>query len=155
MKTIYFIRHAQSEANLKDILASRQDFPLTEKGRQEAIVIASELKNIAQLDRIFCSPLKRAQQTAQPIAEALSKLLSRAVRFEPDWIDGFDAEPGEVVVCENVRFQVGVPPHAVPCQEPVDRGVVGRQLDGMAVATHSWRPPGQARRRTGESCPAW
>ncbi len=70
MKTIYFIRHAQSEANLKDILASRQDFPLTEKGRQKAVVIASEFKNIAQLDRIFCSPLIRAQQTAQPIAEA-------------------------------------------------------------------------------------
>ncbi|MBW2428779.1 MAG: phosphoglycerate mutase family protein [Deltaproteobacteria bacterium] len=32
MKTIYFIRHTQSEANLKDILASRHDFPLTEKG---------------------------------------------------------------------------------------------------------------------------
>ena len=70
MKTIYFIRHTQSEANLKGILASRQDYPLTEKGRQEAVVIASEFKGIAQLDRIFCSPLKRAQQTAQPIAEA-------------------------------------------------------------------------------------
>jgi len=70
MKTIYFIRHAQSEANFKDILASRQDYPLTEKGRQEAVVIASEFKDIAQLDRIFCSPLLRAQQTAQPIAEA-------------------------------------------------------------------------------------
>ena len=69
MKTIYFIRHAQSEANLKDILASRQDFSLTEKGRQEAVVIASELKDIAQLDRIICSPLIRAQQTAQPFAE--------------------------------------------------------------------------------------
>jgi broad specificity phosphatase PhoE len=70
MKTIYFIRHAQSEANLKDILASRQDYPLTEKGRQEAVVISSGFNGIAQLDRIFCSPLIRAQQTAQPIAEA-------------------------------------------------------------------------------------
>jgi len=70
MKTIYFIRHTQSEANLKDILASRQDFPLTAKGRQEAVVIAHEFKGIAQIDRIFCSPLIRAQQTAQPIAEA-------------------------------------------------------------------------------------
>jgi broad specificity phosphatase PhoE len=70
MKTIYFIRHTQSEANLKDILASRQDFPLTEKGRQDAVVIAAEFKDVAQLDRIFCSPLIRAQQTAQPIAEA-------------------------------------------------------------------------------------
>ena len=69
MKTIYFVRHAQSEANFKGILASRQDSPLTEKGRQEATVIASEFKAIAPLDRIFCSPLLRAQQTAQPIAE--------------------------------------------------------------------------------------
>ncbi len=70
MKTIYFIRHAQSEANLKDILASRQDFPLTEKGKADAAKIAAELKTIAQLDRIICSPLIRAQQTAAPIAEA-------------------------------------------------------------------------------------
>ena len=70
MKTIYFIRHAQSEANLKGILAARQDYPLTEKGRQEAVVIASEFKDIAKIDRIFCSPLIRAQQTAQPIAKA-------------------------------------------------------------------------------------
>lgn len=70
MKTIYFIRHAQSEANEKDILASRQDFPLTEKGRSDAEAIAAELREIAQLDRIVCSPLLRAQQTAAPIAEA-------------------------------------------------------------------------------------
>jgi len=70
MKTIYFMRHTQSEANFRDILASRQDFPLTQSGRQEAAVIAAEFKKIAQLDRIFCSPLTRAQQTAQPIAEA-------------------------------------------------------------------------------------
>ena len=70
MKTIYFIRHAQSEANLKDILASRQDFSLTEKGRADAEAIAAEFKSIATLDRIVCSPLIRAQQTAEPIAKA-------------------------------------------------------------------------------------
>ncbi|WP_136079831.1 histidine phosphatase family protein [Pontiella desulfatans] len=70
MKTIYFIRHAQSEANLKDILASRQDFPLTEKGLADAQAIAAEFAAIGKLDRIVCSPLTRAQQTAQPIAEA-------------------------------------------------------------------------------------
>lgn len=70
VKTIYFIRHAQSEANLKDILASRQDFSLTEKGRQDAEAIAAEFKEIAKLDRIVSSPLLRAQQTAAPIADA-------------------------------------------------------------------------------------
>ncbi len=70
MKMIYFIRHAQSEANLKDILASRQDFPLTEKGRRDAAAIASEFAQMVKLDRIVSSPLIRAQQTARPIAEA-------------------------------------------------------------------------------------
>ncbi len=70
MKTLYFIRHAQSEANLKDILASRQDFPLSEKGGQDAVAIAFEFREIATLDRVICSPLLRAQQTAQPIAKA-------------------------------------------------------------------------------------
>ena len=70
MKTIYFIRHAQSEANLKDILASRQDVPLSEKGRADAAVIAAGFKSIATLDHIVCSPLLRAQQTAEPIARA-------------------------------------------------------------------------------------
>ena len=70
MKTIYFIRHAQSEANRKDILASRQAFPLTEQGRQDPAAIAAEFPKIASLDRIVCSPLIRAQQTAAPIAAA-------------------------------------------------------------------------------------
>lgn len=68
MKTIYFIRHAQSEANQKDILASRQNFPLTGKGKEDAKIIAYEFKDIAVLDRVISSPLIRAQQTAEPIA---------------------------------------------------------------------------------------
>lgn len=70
MKTIYFIRHAQSEANLNDILASRKDFPLTEKGRGDAVAIAAEFRQLAELDRVVSSPLLRAQQTAEPIAAA-------------------------------------------------------------------------------------
>ena len=70
MKTLYFIRHAQSEANLQNILASRQDFPLSAQGKQDADSITAEFKNIAKLDRVICSPLLRAQQTAQPIANA-------------------------------------------------------------------------------------
>ncbi len=68
MKTIYFIRHAQSEANLQDILASRQDYPLSVKGRQDAEAIAVAFSQIAVLDRVISSPLSRAQQTAAPIA---------------------------------------------------------------------------------------
>jgi phosphoglycerate kinase len=43
----------------------------------------------------------------RPVAECMSELLGRPVRLVEDWVDGFDIEPGEVVLCENVRFNVG------------------------------------------------
>lgn len=42
-----------------------------------------------------------------PIAARLQELLGRPVRFIIDWLNGFKISPGEVVLCENVRFQVG------------------------------------------------
>jgi phosphoglycerate kinase len=42
-----------------------------------------------------------------PIATRLQELLGQPVRFLTDWLDGFEISPGEVVVCENVRFQTG------------------------------------------------
>ncbi len=42
-----------------------------------------------------------------PIAERLQTLLGRPVKFISHWLDGFEIEPGEVVLCENVRFQKG------------------------------------------------
>ena len=42
-----------------------------------------------------------------PVAEHLSGLLGKPVRLQKDWLDGFDIEPGEVVLCENVRFNAG------------------------------------------------
>lgn len=42
-----------------------------------------------------------------PIAKRLQTLLGRPVRFIVHWIDGFEIVPGELVLCENVRFQRG------------------------------------------------
>ena len=42
-----------------------------------------------------------------PVAEHLSGLLGLPVRFQKDWLGGFDIKPGEVVLCDNVRFNVG------------------------------------------------
>ena len=41
------------------------------------------------------------------VAKRLSELLGYKVRFEKNWLDGVQAEPGEVVVLENVRFNKG------------------------------------------------
>lgn len=41
------------------------------------------------------------------VAEYLSNELNRPVRLESDYLDGVEVQPGEVVLCENVRFNVG------------------------------------------------
>jgi phosphoglycerate kinase len=43
----------------------------------------------------------------KPVAERLSLLLGKPVRLEKDWLDGVTVSPGEVVLCENVRFNAG------------------------------------------------
>ena len=42
-----------------------------------------------------------------PVAEHLGGLLGRAVRVERDWLNGVEVAAGEVVLCENVRFNKG------------------------------------------------
>lgn len=42
-----------------------------------------------------------------PVAEYLEDHCGLEVRLEKNWLDGIDVEAGEVVMCENVRFQAG------------------------------------------------
>ncbi len=43
----------------------------------------------------------------KPVAERLASLLGKPVRLEKDWLEGITIAPGEVVLCENVRFNSG------------------------------------------------
>jgi len=47
------------------------------------------------------------QFSLQPVADRLGELLGRSVRLQKDWLDGVDVVPGDVVLCENVRFNPG------------------------------------------------
>ena len=47
------------------------------------------------------------ESSMKPVAERLSSLLNKPVRLERDWLEGIKVSPGEVVLCENVRFNVG------------------------------------------------
>ena len=47
------------------------------------------------------------QFSLDPVARHLSVLLGQTVRLADKWLDGVDVEPGQVVMCENVRFNVG------------------------------------------------
>lgn len=58
------IRHGQSEADILNVIEGRADFELTELGKKQAGLMADWVKSHFQVDKIFSSPLKRAEQTA-------------------------------------------------------------------------------------------
>ncbi len=43
----------------------------------------------------------------QPVADWLSSYFGKTIRLEKDWLNGVTATPGEIVLCENVRFNQG------------------------------------------------
>ena len=47
------------------------------------------------------------QLSLVPVAAELGDLLGQNVRLASDWLDGIDIVPGQVVLCENVRFNRG------------------------------------------------
>lgn len=48
-----------------------------------------------------------ARYSLKPVSDYLAANLDYPVHFSSDYLEGVDARPGEVVVCENVRFNAG------------------------------------------------
>jgi len=70
---IYFIRHGETESNVRGVFAGQKDDSLlTEKGRQQAQATAEAIKSkVLHIDRMICSPLKRTRATAEIIAQGI------------------------------------------------------------------------------------
>lgn len=61
---IYLIRHGQTTGDVEDKYGGAYDDELTNKGRVQARKLADRLGD-SGIQVIFCSPMKRAQQTAK------------------------------------------------------------------------------------------
>jgi phosphoglycerate kinase len=48
-----------------------------------------------------------AHLSLAPVAIRLASLLNHPVRFEKNYLEGIALKPGEIVLCENIRFNVG------------------------------------------------
>ena len=73
---VFFVRHGQTDWNLKKLLQGRDEIPLNETGIAQANWVAECLKNVCartklRFDRVASSPLSRASVTAKKIAESI------------------------------------------------------------------------------------
>lgn len=66
MNKYIFVRHGQSTVNLKKVIGSVSDVPLTQKGIDQAKHTGELLKQY-QIDFAICSSLMRAKQTFEEI----------------------------------------------------------------------------------------
>lgn len=68
---IYVMRHGQSQANADRIIAGHRDSPLSTLGRAQAEQAGRTIAKNTPVARIFTSPMLRARQTAEIIAQQL------------------------------------------------------------------------------------
>ncbi len=66
---IVFVRHGETPPNREGLLLGRNDPELTDQGRAQAERLARTLAD-REIERVLTSPLRRARDTASPIAAA-------------------------------------------------------------------------------------
>jgi broad specificity phosphatase PhoE len=77
--SIFFLRHGESEANVKGLFAGqKEDSPLSDAGVEQAEAAAQELRGI-NFSRIVASKLYRTRQTAE--------IIVKAIGFDPSKIE--------------------------------------------------------------------
>lgn len=88
--TIYFVRHAESDVNIKDELLR----PLTDDGIVESKFVKSYLAN-KNIDLIYSSPYKRSIETIRELSNYINKEIIiienlKERRISEEWIEDFD-----------------------------------------------------------------
>jgi broad specificity phosphatase PhoE len=117
MNTLFLVRHGQDEDNARHLINGRRDTELTEVGRTQAAEVATQLPSVG-VSTIYASPLRRAQQTAEIVAQHLG---IQEIRLDPDLIErdygsltGVPASAIEqiatrVVVVDRFRYVIEAP----------------------------------------------
>lgn len=86
-RPFYFLRHGETEANAKGIVSGSLDVDLTPLGLKQAYEAARVLSD-EPITAIYSSPLRRARETAEPVARALRL----SVNIIPEFIERSQGE---------------------------------------------------------------
>lgn len=74
MDELYLCRHAGTEWTSSGQHTGKTDLSLTEEGRRQASLLRKRLEKM-DFDQVFCSPMKRAMETAQGMKVVIEPLL--------------------------------------------------------------------------------
>lgn len=112
--SITFLRHGESVGNAKSLHQGQADFPLTENGRQQALILARWWKkqNVA-FDHVISSPLERAGETAR----ILEAELGFSIEYQPIWME---RDNGKLAGLSHEKARVEVPqPGYISLYQPI------------------------------------
>ncbi|ROR82882.1 probable phosphoglycerate mutase [Plantibacter flavus] len=127
--TIALIRHGQTAWNFERRLQGTTDIPLNDTGREQAATVAPRLTGT--WDVVVSSPLGRARETAQIIADALG------LELGPTYTDVVERHYGDA---EGATAQMVVenwPDHQYPNLE-TEESVIERGLRGIEAIARDY-----------------
>lgn len=115
---LYCVRHGESTYNVAGRLQGQSDEPrLSPLGLKHAHALVAALGQL-EIDAIYCSPLTRARETAQPLAEILGLPLEFDDRLKEIDIGVFQgtlaAELGDRFPEEAARWRSQDPDYRIP-----------------------------------------
>jgi 2,3-bisphosphoglycerate-dependent phosphoglycerate mutase len=140
--TIILLRHGESIGNAEGRHQGQSDFPLTERGRQQAQALAARWQREKRaFDRVITSPLTRAHQTAEIVAAALQA----PIEMDPAWLER------DVGLLSGQRPEEALRQHPRPAfihpYQPIGETGEGQWAlflrAGHAIQTLMRRPPGR------------
>ncbi|WBU39188.1 histidine phosphatase family protein [Homoserinibacter sp. YIM 151385] len=114
--TFAFIRHGQTDWNLHKRLQGATDIPLNETGRQQARDAVAGLAG-GGWQAIVSSPLSRARETAQIIADGLG------IELGPAYDELIERDYGEAEGVVEAEAEERWPGKTAPGIEPIDEVV--------------------------------
>lgn len=138
--TVTLVRHGQTASSARSAYSGRSDIPLTQTGREQARQAAHALEGAA-VDAVVSSPLIRARDTAQAIADATGAPLRIDERLtEVDYgpFEGLDrADASERIGAAFDAWRADPFGAPVPGMEPLDEALGrARAATAEALAAH-------------------
>ncbi len=114
---MFCIRHGESTYNAQGRVQGHLNIPLSDLGRGQAAALAKVCRDWGA-EAIFCSPLRRTRETAEPVAAALALPIREEPRLIEIKVGIFQGHSRDELdrICpeEYARWRSGDPDYVVP-----------------------------------------